>query len=229
MLHAALIRLPDGLDVADLNGYIWERTQNNTTLRSIIQFEGVPIRAADRTAFQALAIHERIIQQPVMRQEGGRYTIGFADAVAPSWATCYLLPNLAIVSKLSHRPFVVDIVNHGSNGHNARLVVPAKEVAINTARMSADHPDQWIRAFHDRAGRIEKGTVYGEGVEQDAVFGQELEHSNCGSLGWVTDAFGNPVKVRVSPKGSITLMTDIPIDVFLRFIVLEILPYATHF
>lgn len=226
MLHGSLIRLPDGLDVTSLNGLVWARRQNDTNLRSILQFEGVPFPVAGRTAHQATVIHEHIVQQPVMTENGGRFTITYADAVVPSWANCFIMPGIAIVSKLSHRPFVVDIVNHGAN---PRLVIPAKEIAINTARMSADHRDQWIRAFHDRAGRIDKGTVYGDGVEQDPVFGQELEHSNCGSLGWITDAFGDPVKVRISPKGSITVFADMPTDVFLRFILNEILPYATHF
>ena len=147
MLHGALIRLPDALNVESLNGLVWERRQNDSTLKSIIQFEGVPFQVADRTAHQSLAIHEHVVQQPVMTDNNGRFSINFEDAIAPSWATCFIMPGIAVVSKLSHRPFIIDIINHGSNHNWQRLVVPAKEIAINTARMSADHPDQWIRAF----------------------------------------------------------------------------------
>lgn len=229
MLSGAIIKLPDDLDINQLNGLVWEREHNDNTLKSIIQFEGAPLKISNMTVHQALAIHEHVIQQPIMDENNGRYSINYQEVVTPYWANCFFSSGLAIVDRLNHRPFVIDIINHGFNNNGRRLVVPAHEVAIDTARMSNDHRDQWIRAFSERAGRVDKGTVYGDGVEQDTVFGPELGHANCRSVGWITEAFGDPVKVRVSPKGSVTVMTDLTPEVFLRFIRLEILPYVTHF
>lgn len=102
-------------------------------------------------------------------------------------------------------------------------------IALDTARMYRDHRGHWIRAFDERQGRVDRGIVYGESVEQDSIFGPELERTNCKSVGWITDFFDESVKIRVSPKGSVIIWADISPEIFIRFIRLEILPYATHF
>lgn len=224
MLSGALLKLPLDLEVRRLDRLMWEREKNGRTLRSVIQFEGAPFIISDLTVHPALAIHERLVMQPVLAENDGRYSIGYQENVAPSWATCHFTSGWGVVDKLVHRSFVEDIINHG-----LRLPVPVHGVAIDTARISVDHRDQWIRAFSERQGRVDRGTVYGDGVEQDSVFGPELGRANCKSVGWTTDFFGDPVKVRVSPKGSIIVWAEVPQEVFFRFIQVEVVPYVTHF
>jgi hypothetical protein len=224
MLSGSLLKLPADLDIARLNRLVWAREYNGRTLRSVIQFEGPPIRLLDMSVQQALAIHEHRVMQPVLEENNGIYSINYEDAIVPIWARCYFISELGIVDKLYYRSFVADIINHG-----LRLIVPTHDVAIDTARMWRDHRGHWVRAFDKRQGRVDRGIVYGDSVEQDSVFGPELERANCQSIGWTSDSFGDPVKVRVSPKGSVIVWADIPPEVFIRFIRQEILPYATHF
>ncbi|MEM2130462.1 MAG: hypothetical protein QXZ70_07685 [Candidatus Bathyarchaeia archaeon] len=218
------MKLPADLDVTRLDGLVWAREYNRRQLRSVIQFEGVPFRISDMDVYPALAIHERVIMSPVLAENNGRYSVGYTETVVPSWANCYFASGFGVVDKLANRSFVEDTINHG-----LRLVIPVHGVAIDTARLSFDHRDQWIRSFSERQGRVDRGTLFGEGVEQDNVFGPELGRANCRSVGWITDFFSDPVKVKVTPKGSVTLWADVPPELFIRFIRMEILPYVTHF
>jgi hypothetical protein len=62
-------------------------------------------------------------------------------------------------------------------------------------------------------------------VERDPVFGPELDRSMKKSVGWVTNYFGPPTKVKVSPLGSVTLWANPTEGLFLKFLRMEILPY----
>lgn len=221
MLSGALLRIPDDLDIERLNGVNWEREENDLTLRSVIQFQERPIVVdRDTTAEVALAIHQEIKREPALIEENGRYSILHHDTVATRWAYIHVLHGLVVVDKLENRSFVRQTINNGLN-----LSTRAHDVLLDTARMTIDHADQWVRGFSERRGRVDRGTVYGEGVEQDSVFGPELNRSTSKAVGWTTNFFGSPVKVRVSPRGSVTAWAWPPMELFLRFLRMQILPY----
>lgn len=220
MLSGALIRIPEDLDVERLDGVIWEREDREQTLRSLIQFHERSILVdGNTTAEAALAIHQEIGIEPTLVEEEGRYSIMHHDTVVTTWAYIYVVPSLVVVDKLGNRGFVRQIINNGLN-------LSAHNIYLDTARMARDHANQWVRGFSDRLGRVDRGTVFGEGVEQDSVFGPELGRSTSKSVGWITNFFGSLAKVRVSPKGSVTLWASPPIGLFIRFLRTAILPYV---
>lgn len=222
MLSGALIRTPENFEIETLNGVSWERENNDLTLRSVIQFQEHRIIVdVDTTAEAALAIHEDIVMEPVLVEEDGTYRIIHRDAVKTKWAHIYVVRGYVVVDRLGNRGFVREIINRGLN-----LTTRAHNVFLDTTRMVRDNANHWVRGFSDRIGRVDRGTVFGEAVEQDSVFGPELERSAKRSVGWVTSFFGSPAKVRVSPQGSVTVWANPPEELFLRFLRMEILPYV---
>ena len=222
MLSGALLRIPDDLEIERLNGDTWKREENNETLTSVIQFQERPIFVdSDTTVETALAIHQEITIEPTLVRENGRYEIVYNDTVKTKWAHIYVCPGHVVVDRLGNRGFVGQIFNRGTVNLSAR----AYNVYLDTARIARDHANQWVRGFSERRGRVDRGTVYGEGVEQDSVFGPELDRSEKKSIGWATNFFGTPVKVRVSPSGSIVVLANPPEGLFLRFLKMQIFPY----
>lgn len=219
MLSGALIKLPDDFDIRRLDGLKWEREERGHNIKSIIQFQGQTIRSTDFVAECALAIHESVKKQPIVEEEEGRYRIGYIDSVEVTWANIYVTTGLIVVDNLDNRKFVRNIINKGLKSSIAH------EVFLDTARIARDHSDQWVRSFTGRRGRVDRGTLFGQGVEQDIVFGPELARAMSKTVGWITDFFGTPVKVRASPEGSVTVWAWPPIELFLKFIKVEILPY----
>jgi hypothetical protein len=220
MLSGAIIRLPDGFDIERLNGLRWDREEQGQTLKSIIQFKEMIPRSADPHIKWMLVIHETLGKTPVVDENNGVYSISYMDTTMPSWAYAYAVPDFIIVDKLENRDFVREIINKG-----LRLTDPVRTIILNTRQMSIDYHGQWIRGFADRRGRVQRGTVFGESVEQDDVFAPELERSTSKSVGWITNVFGEPVKVRVSPRGAVSVWGWPPIGSFLNFIRNEVLPY----
>ena len=222
MLSGALIRIPDDLEIERLDGVIWQREENDLALKSVIQFREPIVVDRDTTAQAALAVHQEIGMEPALiQEEDGRYRVMHHDTVMTKWAYVYIVHGFVVADRLANRGFVVQIINKGMN-----LSVGAHTVSLDTARMAQDHANQWVRGFSDRLGRVDRGTVFGEGVEQDSVFGPELGRSRSKSVGWITNFFGSPVKVRVSPRGSVILWSDVPEGLFLRFLRMRILPYV---
>lgn len=221
MLSGALIKLPEELDINLLNGLKWEREWGDRSLKSVIQFqEGGTITLRDMTINTALAINEDPAKQPIIDDYQGRYSVSFIDTINVIWSNIYIISGLVVVDSISNRSFVRETINKG-----LKLTNTAHDVALNTAQMARDHADQWVRAFSDRRGRVDRGTLYGDGIEQDAVFAPEFGRSTSKAIGWITNFFGSPMKVRVSPRGSVTLWAWPPPELFLRFIKTEILPY----
>ena len=226
MLSGALIKIPDDFDIQRLNGTNWSRPVGELTLQSVIQFsEGTILIDRDTRAQAALAIHQDIRIEPTLIQESdGRYSILHHDVVKTTWSNIYAVQGYVVVDRLENRSFVRQIISRGLN-RGSQLGIVAHDVYLDTARMVTDHPDQWIRGFSDRMGRVDRGTVFGEGVERDSVFGPELDRSAKKSVGWITRFFGSPTKVKASPSGSIILWANPPMGGFLRFLRTEILPY----
>jgi hypothetical protein len=177
-------------------------------------------RLGDSYGQSALAIHQSPGREPIIDDSTGKYRISYLDTVDTVWANIYVVPRFVVVDSLENRAFVRDIINRG-----LKLANPAHDVVLNTHQMAIDHEGQWVRSFSERRGRVDRGTVFGEGVEQDAVFGPELGRSKSKTVGWITSFFGSPVKVKVSPRGAVSIWSWPPIDLFLRFLEKEILPY----
>lgn len=222
MRSGSLIVIPFDFDLEQLNGLLWDREEEGHRLKSLIQFEHRFNVETGVQAIEALAIHQSIRDIPVLQEVAGRYRIDYVESVRTEFSRIYTLPGLVVVDTLKNRGFVSDIINRGLRNNVSQTIY------LDTARMANDHRDQWERRFTDRAGRVNKGALYGDGVEQDSIFGPELDRSRTGSVGWHTNFFGSLYKVKVSPRGSVTLWSNPRMDTFLRFLRYEIIPYAVY-
>jgi hypothetical protein len=230
VISGALIYLPESISIDALRGLKWERTESDIQVTSVIEFKE---RIVDEglEAWTGIAYHQYAASEASLVEEGGHYKVEFHNVpktlsadiiVASARLPSGMSDPFIIVDNLDNRYFVTEIVKKG-------LDLPpntVNEVRLNTSRLAGLHTEQWVRGFTDRAGRVDRGVVFGEGIEQDDVFGPEFERSTSQLVGWTTTFFGPPTKVRVSPRGSVLVWSWPSADQFLRFIVREIIPHV---
>ena len=103
-----------------------------------------------------------------------------------------------------------------------------KAANIDLEKIASDHPDHWLGAI-EREGNWQRGTLYGDDIEHDDVVGAEYLKSFKNQIGYTTFYFGSPRKVRVTRKGSVTVLADFSekMDTFAQFIIDEIAPYLS--
>jgi len=218
MIAGALVKIPDEQPIEELNNVVWGRSSGGFPLRSLIQFR--PSLGGQSPDIQeALAIHQEVRREWTIDEKDGVYSIVPQDVVSTIWANIYIVQGLVIVDRTDNRGFVLDIINNGLGRECAH------QVFLDSKAMARDHSDQWMRGFSERRGRVDTGVLYGEGVEQDDVFGPELDRSASQSVGWITRSFGEPTKVRVSPAGSVVVWSWPRIEQFIDFLRREVIIY----
>jgi hypothetical protein len=223
MLSGSIIMKPRSINEQQLDKLVWQRVQDDLDLKSVFQFGEESYRVDTKyTGRSALVIHQYVgIQEGLIQLEDGRFDIANNRTVMTKWSTVIVAPSYIIVDTKNNRPFVKDVINKGLKlSPNT-----AHYLALDTPKMAEDHDDQWVRCFSERDGRVDRGTLYGRGVEQDIVFGQELSSSRTMAVGLTTKFFGRQSKVRISGDGIVSVLDFITPEQFMQFIESEILPY----
>jgi hypothetical protein len=126
-----------------------------------------------------------------------------------------------VVDKKGNKVFVKEVISSA-----LRPVDLLNYVQLDTQKMSQDTKDHWTRGFDGRSGRVQRGTFFGDSVEQDSIFGRELKKVKAKNVGLITKFFGNPTKVRISSEGTVTVYGNIQEEQFLKYIEQEVLSYS---
>jgi hypothetical protein len=223
---AILLKSPE-IDLSKITGILWRRADKEVKdLRSFFQVtqERYQIRK-NSFAVKGQAVHEESGFNRQLKEDKNGFIIQSVPQVYVRTGETFISDGYIVVNNIANRDFVRQIINNGLNlSDNNR----AEYLSIDTNRMSRDFSDHWVRGFDGRTGRIQKGTVYGNSVEQDISFGDELARTNSKSIGIYTQFFGDKTKVRISSGGSIMVYKDITPEVFLRYIEDEIFSYRIH-
>jgi hypothetical protein len=100
---------------------------------------------------------------------------------------------------------------------------------MDIERIADEHPGHWLGSIVDREGNMQNATMFGTNIENDNVIGAEYVRSHKNQVGFITDYFGAPVKVRVTTDGTIVVMKNLSNDMgtYLQFIKQNLLRYAT--
>jgi hypothetical protein len=205
-----------------LDRLLWNRSEGHFKLRSVIQYNQNSLSVGGRTIKTALAIHEHVESHfRVNEEDDGTYSLVPEKRKATNWAHLHITPSYIVVDKKNSRAFVRDIISKG-------LKLPVNTpsfLALDTKKIAGDHKNHWTRAFAERIGRVNEGVVYGDAVEQDAEIGPVLASAKVNTVGITTNYFGNPLKVRVSSNGVITLLGKNTYEEFIDYLESEIMSY----
>ncbi len=173
------------------------------------------------TAREAIAVHEYMSTEKRLQNDDGQLTITREPHQTRAIIQMFITPRLILVDNRDNRVSLRQIIANGLGVRYDELPF----TRIDLPRMSRDYPEQWVRQFIDREGRIQRGSVYGDDVMRDAVFGNDLRRTPAKSIGSITRFFGAETPFRVTRDGVVLVLANPSVTDFLRFIESEILPY----
>ena len=199
------------------------------SLRSVVQSKSHQLSLDGRTPLlHALVIDEFVSRASRLeRDDRGLFTVVDSAAfIDTRWAYCWLPVTdhgLVLVDKGSNRQFALRVLSEalfGSEGH----VMPAR---VDVEKVAREHPGHWLGAI-ERQGHWQRGTLYGDAIEQDSVVGPEYVASVKNQVGYTTQYFGPPRKVRVTRDGHVTILADFSnrMDWYVEYILDEVWPYV---
>jgi hypothetical protein len=220
MLSQTLLKKPEGLNSSKLNHVVWEREEFGAKLKSVIQLSDPPY---DMEGIDpALVIHQYVgFDEALQQGANGDYHLSKQQVVLTEWSNIFITPQFIMVDGKGNIGFVKDTINFGLKLQPNTV----HGIFLDIGRIATEHEEHWIRGFDRRAGNVDHGVLYGNAVERDAVFGRELKHSGVRVVGWVTNFFGSPTKVKATTDGCISVWSWPSMNLFREFIEKEISPY----
>lgn len=200
-----------------------KREKKDLNLKTIFQVGNNIRDSTSVLSKEVLVAHDGIVSENYIRPDtNGTLIQAKRDVVKTLYSRVYVCPSFAVVDKKENVHFVRDALRRALDIQKD-TIYPAY---LDMKRIVDDHPEQWVRGFTDRKGHVQRGTVYGAGVEKDVVYGDDFDRSRSKSVGWETDFFGPPVKIRVSQSpvgGTVMVFTEPSAADLLQFIETEIL------
>lgn len=222
MVSGSIILKNSNIDNDSLKSLKWEREEDERIVKDVIQINDSKFKfGTNDYASSALGIHEYVGLNEQLVESDGIYSVESSKIVKVKWARLLLTDTFVVVDKKSNRPFVREIITNGLGLGKTELT----DLVLNTKQISDSKNNQWIRCFENRRGKVNRGRIYGDGIEKDPTFKPILEKSNTNATGYPTKFFGEETKVKITPDGSVTIYDDVGHSDFLKFIQKEVLPY----
>jgi len=131
--------------------------------------------------------------------------------------------SIAIAENRDTMTFTFSILSQAIGGDSGIV----RHVRFDIGRIARDYDRHWIGSFYDRRGRMQSGTIYGDAIEDEELIKGEYYGWKKNRVGFVTDYFGAPTKVKVSREGSVIVYRGLydTMDQYIRFIKEELLDY----
>ena len=152
-----------------------------------------------------------------------RVTEPFIDT---RWAEFRLTTrSIILAERKDARGFVFRVISQALTGSNSCI----HPVRMDIERIADDHPGHLLGSRVDRRANMQNATMFGTNIENDHVIGAEYVRCHKSQVGFVTDYFQAPVKVRVTRDGTITVLTDLSNNIgsYIQYIRQNLLQYAT--
>lgn len=179
----------------------------------------------ENLALSGLVVNEYISRPKRIQQtKEGEYRVVDGDPyVDTEFGRFWLTTRSIVVAQSSEtRAFTFTVLSQA-------LGTRATAVKFDVGKIARDYGEHWLGSFHDRQGRMQAGTIYGDSVDQEALIRKEYPGWKKNQVGFVTRHFGPPVKVKVTRDGVIVVYRDLYDDMrqYLRFVREELLQYVT--
>lgn len=142
------------------------------------------------------------------------------------WAEFWLTTeSIILVERKDAREFVFRVISQALRNSDNHI----HSVQMDVERIANDHPGHWLGSIVDRSGNMQNATMFGSDIENDNVIGAEYVKCHKAQVGFVTDYFEAPVKVRVTADGTIVVMKNLSdnMGIYIQYIRQNLLRYAT--
>lgn len=200
------------------------RTEKKFKLTNFVRLDGRHTRLTKNSYVISGVVQHEYISTPrrIEPNESGEYHIVDGDPYVDTkfgrfWITT---SSIAIADRTNTREFTFEVLS-------AALKTRIKPAKFRIAQLATDHEHHWLGSFHDRQGRMQSGTIYGDSVEDEKLIRREYPSWKKNQVGFEATILEAPVKVKVTRDGIVVIYRDLYEDIgqYVRFIKDELMPY----
>jgi len=202
------------------------REERGFTLQSIIQLEDVMLTLEDGVDVITGMVIDEYVREPrrLEKVKEDIFTVvkgrPHADVrFGTFWMTT---KSIIIVDRSANREFVFGVISKALGGGKNSI----RPVGMDIKKIAKEYKGHWLGSIVDRKGNMTTGTFYGTDLEDDDVIGSEYKKSHKNQVGFVTQYFQSPTKVRVTRGGGVTVFAGVTRENYIQFIREELLGYV---
>lgn len=141
-----------------------------------------------------IAAKQELEERDDVQLQDGNIDIGSTQEVTWAWTRYWVIPDEIVVVGNSKGEFAFDLVS-------TALSAEVEKVMFNLSEIIEDYPGQWMGSFEDRPDNVQRGTLYGDRIEDDADMGHAFMQSSKPQVGPWIDYQGEELKVRIGRSG----------------------------
>ena len=212
-----------------LTDFHYSRKEEGFELRSIIQLSPIKKKFSEEIEILSGIVADEYVRttRRIVEDEEGKWKVIETDALVDTMWTGFWLTteSMIFVERMGARSFAFRVVSQALTGADDYI----HSVQMDIHKIADDHPGHWLGSITDREGHMQNATLYGDDLEDDDVIGSEYKRSKKKQVGFVTEYFGAPVKIRVTESGTIMALTNLhdQIERYIQYISRDLLGYAT--
>ena len=222
MLGGVFGRFPhnDRIDT-QLQNYSYEHDLQGETVTAIAQLSGRETRIGNYHVRRGLAIDYEMLPHKEVRNNDGQYYLHTEMRPTPISTEFEIIGRDFVRVNTSYaREIAFSVLSMGLGGQQNHVRI----VNFDLTRLATDHRGHWLAGV-ERDGHWQKGILYGNDLARDDIIGNEYPRMSKNQVGFTTRFFGDPVKVRVTRDGSVTVMSNVPDGDYIQFVMTELQEY----
>lgn len=141
-----------------------------------------------------LAAQQQLEESDDVQLQNGDIDIGRTQDIEWVWTNYWVVPDEFIVVGSTKGEFAFELLEEV-------LDAKIKRVNFNLSEIIDDYPGQWMGSFEERADNVQRGTLYGDRIEDDPDMGNAFLESSKRQIGpWIN--YGDEsLKVRIGREG----------------------------
>jgi hypothetical protein len=211
-----------------LADFHYSREEEGFKLRSIVQLSPIKKKFSEKIEILSGIVADEYIKKTrrIIEDEKGKWKVIETDPfVDTMWTEFWLTTeSMIFVERMGARSFAFRVVSQALTSRDDYI----RPVQMDIYKIAADHPGHWLGSITERDGHMQNATLFGDNLEADDVIGSEYQKSKKKQVGFITEYFGAPVKIRVTESGTIMVLTNLhdQIERYIQYVSQDLLSYA---
>src|SRR5437867_6699731 len=181
-------------------------------LKSVIHLDSPQVELSGKSRLLSGIVHSEYIYSPQKLAEDKHGVYQLVDGepqvdvtYGKFWLTTKAVVNIVVAERAKTREFTFNVLSQAIAKNNNHC----QPITMDVNRIARDYDKHWISGMHERHGMLQAGRFYGDSLEREPLLRSEYKGWNKNQVGFVTDYFGSPTKVRVTNGGTVMVLRDL--------------------
>ena len=182
-------------DSSELEGLQYSFEENGLELEDYVDVSQDIVDLEDNIiAKTGVAAREEIEERDQVELQNEGLSIGSSEEITWTWTRYWVIPGELVVVGDAGGEFAFELLAEA-------LDCNVSQVRFELSEIMNDYPGQWMGSFEDRADNVQRGTLYGDRIEDDAEMGRAFIESSKPQIGPWINYRDEELKVRIGRDG----------------------------